>query len=184
MIACKLLFQYRKEHRDGDVLLEDDIKIPWEPSIKNVASCWKNVTFNGTKQFVSHPDEVKFERSGTLDLDFVSFERPWDQLPSPVTDDMFHLLVTSLQSEYIENPDALVQRVRSVSEQRAHAVVVKMLRNLQQAGAAKKNIRRGSIIKDRPNTVGSDIKDPRCPECLVHDIAWGLQVVRAFCVDN
>ena len=43
MIACKLLFQYRKEHRDGDVLLEDDIKIPWEPSIKNVASCWKNV---------------------------------------------------------------------------------------------------------------------------------------------
>jgi len=184
MIACKLLFQYRKEHRDGDLLLEHDIKIPWEPRIKNVASCWKNVTFNGTKLFVSHPDELKFERSGTLDLDFVSFERPWEQTPSPVTDDMFHLLVTSLQSEYIENPDALVQRVRSVSEQRAHAVVVKMLRNLQQAGPGKKNIRRGSIIKDRPNTVGSDFKDPRCPECLVHDIAWGLQVVRAFCVDN
>ena len=184
MIACKLLFQYRKEHRDGDLLLENDIKIPWESRITNVTSCWKNVTFNGVKQFVSHPDEVKFERSGTLDLDFVSFERPWEQIPSPVSDDMFHLLVTSLQSEYIENPDALVQRVRAVSEQRAHAVVVKMLRNLQQEGRGKKNIRRGSIIKDRPNTVGSDFKDPRCPECLVHDIAWGLQVVRAFCVDN
>jgi len=184
MIACKLLFQYRKEHREGDLLLEEDINIPWQTKIKNVASCWKNVSFNGVKQFVSHPDEIMFERSGTLDLDFVSFERPWEKLPSPVSDDMFHLLVTSLQSEYIENPDALVQRVRGVSEQRAHAVVVKMLRVMQTTGGGKKNIRRGSIIRDRPNTQGGDFKDPRCPECLVHDIAWGLQVVRAFVVGH
>ena len=173
IVAHRLLRAYKDEEARGFIPQDTDVQVPYAEDFKQTLTSWRNVEVDGAPVGVQSPADIRIERKGLLKLDYVSYLKLPAQ-PDMVTSTTFNFLVGCLQSEYLESPAVILQRMKMAAEKKKRVARYTPF----------SRVRKGSVVSRRLSIMAGAFDDNPTDEILVSDVEWAVNVIRAFAVDH